>query len=211
MMNRDMRDYMDREYRGRDSRDGRNPYGSRGGYVSSSRPDSRDYARGGRDYAYDDEARMRYHGTYDSRSNDYDDERRNYDRDYRHEDYARNSRGRFTRDSRYYEDFGGGMLSKKELHKWQNKLCEHMDQQECEMFQYELIIQQAKQMNIQFDRYSEEEFYTTVLMMFTDYYKTCGANVPMYISLAKDFLEDKDSRVKYGEKLACYHDAFADV
>lgn len=203
-MNRDMRNYMDG--RGGNNRgmrnydDERNPYGSRGGYVSSDR-----------------------------RYNDYDDYGDYYD-DYGRGDYARGGRGgnrgsrggrgndynmhfNGTIDSRYYDrgydDFGGGMLSKKELREWQNKLCEEMDQQECEMFQYAPIIHQAEQMNISFEKYSKEEFYTAVLMMYTDYYKTCGNNVPMYISLAKDFLEDGDARVKYGEKLACYHDCIA--
>lgn len=196
-MNRDMRDYMERDSRrdynyderngrGRDSRrdyryederyyDGRNPYGSKGGYVRDYR-DGRDYEE--RDYS------MRFQGTIDRRGMD---------------------------SRRDYNDFGGGYLSNKELRKWQTCLCKHMDPQEIEMFSYDPIIKQAEQMNIRFDRYSKEEFFTTVLMMYTDYYKSCGNNVPMYIALAKDFLEDDDAKVQGGEKLACYYDCIADV
>lgn len=138
---------------------------------------------------------------------DYEDDRRS--RDYEDERYMRDSGRRM--DYRDYNDYGHGYLSNKELQKWQNKLCKEMDQQECEMFKYEHIIHQAKEMNIMFDRYTKEEFYTTVLMMYSDYKKTCANNIPMYISLAKEFLEDKDSKVCYGEKLAAYYDNIADV
>lgn len=197
-MNRDMRDYMDRHHHedmreSRNYRDERNPYGSRGGYVTSDRAYHDDYER-------DERSRGSRHGDYGMRFNGTIDTR--YYDDYGYDERRHDGR-------RDYNDFGGGYLSKKELREWQNKLCEEMDQQECEMFQYAPIIHQAEQMNISFDKYSKEEFYTTVLMMYTDYYKSCGNNVPMYIALAKDFLEDHDARVKYGEKLACYYDCIA--
>lgn len=203
-MTNDMRDYL---YRNEREMDGRNPYGSRGGYVVSDRVrspypespyenerypyvDNTSYPR-----THEDRARFHIRGDM-------------VERDYRYHDmrYPNLEPGRH-----YANDFGGGLLSNKELREWQNALCKHMDQQECEAMSYEKIISQAEQMGIKFDKYTKEELFTTVLMMFTDYYKTCGPNIPMYISLAKDFLEDDDARVKYGEKLACYHDTIADV
>ena len=73
----------------------------------------------------------------------------------------------------YHGGHGKGMLS--------NMLCEDMDPQECEMFKFESVIQQAKQMSVEFNKFTEEEFYTTVLMMFTDYCETVGPNIPMYL------------------------------
>lgn len=194
-MNRRMRDNM----MDRNMRDERNPYGSRGGYVVSSR----------RDNSYD--------RRYDNRDYDYMDDY-NYDREYR--DGRRGGRsdrrydGSMSFEGEYRGDFrsgdyGSGYLSNKELRHWQEKLCKSMDQQECEMLMFDDVIHCAKEMNISFDKYTEEEFYTTVLMMYTDYKNTCGNNIHMFVSMAKDFLEDRDAGVRYGEKLAVYYDAIA--
>lgn len=161
-MGHDM-EYDERRYGGRGDRrmmDGRNPYGSRGGYVR------------------------------DSRDSMYYDDRRDY-RPYEH-------------------DYGGGYLSNKELRRWQEKLCKHLDKDECEVLEFENVISAAKDMNIDFSRYTEEELYTAVLMMYTDYRETVGMNLHTYVSLAKDFLCDKDAKVQYGEKLAIYHDAIVE-
>ena len=190
----------------RDMEDERNPYGSAGGYVTSRRGrdsmDERDYRNDMRHGGY-----SRGRGDERTFRMDYEDDRRS--RGYEDERYMRDSRSGM--DYRNYNDYGHGYLSNKELQKWQNKLCKELDQQECEMFKYEHIIHQAEEMNIMFDRYTKEEFYTTVLMMYSDYKKTCANNIPMYISLAKEFLEDKDAKVCYGEKLAAYYDNIADV
>lgn len=205
-MTDNMRDYMRRRDRDIDER---NPYGSRGGYVSSDRyPEYPEHYERHMDRAYghdryphvnaqhlgyEDHRRVSFRGDIGEPEHRYHDMR--YDEMPRH----------------YSRDFGGGFLSNNELREWQNALCKHMDQQECEVLGYEKIIAQAEQMAIKFDKYTKEEFYTAVLMMFTDFYKTIGANIPMYISLAKDFLEDDDAKVRYGEKLACYHDTIANV
>lgn len=60
---------------------------------------------------------------------------------------------------------------------------------------------------VEFNKFNEDEFYVTVLMMYTDYKNTLGkGNVDIYIRLAKDFLCDEDASVKYGEKLAVYYE-----
>lgn len=216
-------------------RDERNPYGSRGGYVSSDRAYDRGYDE--RDYRdYNDMARggsrggnrggnrgdrghvnMRYDGgvgfyegefrgmtdnSYGNRGRD-----SRYDRGYDERDYR--DYGDYGYDRKMYPDFGGGYLSKRELQDWQCNLCKSMGKDECEMFEYEMIIHEAEEMGISFERFTKEEFYTTVLMMYSDYCGSCGQDPAMYIKMAKDFLEDKDARYKFGEKLAAYYDTFA--
>lgn len=168
--------------------DGRNPYGSRGGYVVSGRHAS--------DHGYPYEMM--------------DDDRR-YDRRMpERESYYGDMTVRIM-DGRRSSDYGVGYLSNKDLRRWQEKLCKEMTPQECEMIHYDAVIHCAKEMNITFTNYTEEEFYTTVLMLYTDYRNTCGADIHTYIAMAKDFLEDRDAGVRYGEKLAAYHDAIARV
>lgn len=96
-MNRYARDYL----MSRRGRDGRNPYGSRGGYVVSSRGRGRDRAsseemargsrgiRSGRDYNYGNDTRYDYNSEYSG------------GRDYR--DYAEHDMGRYSMD---YEQSG---------------------------------------------------------------------------------------------------------
>lgn len=198
-MNRNMRDHM-MPY---GTHDERNPYGSRGGYVTSGRDRDMDgRMRGGRRY----DREMDDYGYY-GRDPEYD------ERSYRgsmRRDRSMMFEGEYRGDFRMH-DYGSGYLSHKELRHWQDKLCKEMNQQECDTFRYDNVIHCAKEMNISFDKYSEEEFYTTVLMMFTDYKESCGENIHMYVAMAKEFLEDRDAGIKYGEKLAVYHDAIACV
>lgn len=261
-MNRDMR----RNY------DGRNPYGSRGGYVSSRRPRrgrrgdramDNDYAR--RDYGrnamrtgdYDDMARGRrdYEGNdmgvgrqYDMR-NGYDRDMTDYGMDghynrgmqeYRPieamgyfngyygmpQDYARGDmrmdygydmrRGMDYGDYRDYggyNDYGdyGSTLSEEELETWCKRLKSQLNEQEKQMFSKEMIKQKAKQMGKQMEGFGEKELETTVLMIYTDYKNTIGANVDVAIKLAFDWLNDKDVAVKNGaEKLAVYYDCIVE-
>lgn len=271
-----LRDYLMR-------RDGRNPYGSRGGYVVSSRRGRRDRAMDrGMDYA--DYER-------DYRGGDYEYDARRGDRAYSEQDMARgrrdyesmgqsdmgydyadmrgrrrNARGQYMSD-RAYEDYGfheergfkpveamgyftgyygggqdmarggrrdygydmgydmrgrydygydyagdyGENLTKEELEHWKKKLMQEVDEKDKQFFSKEMISQKAKQMGMNFDKFSEEELELTTLMMYTDYCKTLGtSNMDLYVRLAKDWLEDKDVAVKGGEKLAVYHDCIVE-
>lgn len=228
--------------------DGRNPYGSKGGYVVSSR------ARGGRDYAMDDYEydfnrnmdmrRMDRNKTYDPENfevygwDDVNDDyasgrdyarRRDYANDYgyRHHqvpfemygqvdmrnyggDYAprRMSGGRYM-DYGYGYDYGEDeeVLDERELMDWSKKLLKEVDQNYKDYFTVDNIEKKAKDLGIDFKEFTFSEFYTTVLMMFTDYFKTLGAgNMDTYLRLAKDWLCDEDAEVQYGEKLAKYYD-----
>lgn len=223
-MNPRMRGYMMR--RDRDMRDTRNPYGSKGGYVTQSRPRRdramhdggsyyegefrgmtdhamhEDYARGGRDYGYEDDY-ARNHRDYGYYGDDY---AMNGYETRRHNDYGY--------DYHYmpYPDYASGNLGREELHHWKKKLYGEMEKSECEMMSEEKILKRAKEMGIKFEEFSEDEYVIAVLAMYTDYCKTLGkANLEMYLKLAKDFLEDKDAGVKYGEKLAAYYDNIVNV
>lgn len=229
-----MRD-MARNSRGMRGRDGRNPYGSRGGYVVSGRS-RRDRARGRNDYEshnteYDSNYGADYGtGEYNTRDSVYGRElygyygdtpfeiRRGYsmqDRnmDYgydREMDYARGGRGR-GRDYGYdYRmDYGEDetMLSKEELEEWTEELMEKFDSREKEMFKKEKIMKRAEDLGIKFDKFKPEEYYTTVVMLYKDYKKDLGtANADIYLRLAKSWLMDDDVEMKHGEKLAAYYD-----
>lgn len=188
-----MRDYLMNRDR-RMNRDGRNPYGSRGGYVTSRRDHGRGYYEGEFRGMSDhnsrpeyDERRYRDH----RRTNEYD-----YASDYRMDDY----------------DYGGGYLNHEELHAWKRMLCDSLEKGECEMFSDDKIIKRAKENGIRFDNFTEDEFIVAVLMMYTDYGKTLGkANIDTYVKMANDFLCDEDSGVKYGEKMTAYFDHVVNV
>lgn len=247
-----MRDYL----MNRRMRDGRNPYGSRGGYVTSRSP--RGDRRMGRDYANDPErfnnqrgedyARGRqyepieimgrfngyYGGAEDyarsGREQDY-----NYGEDYNHgmdynyrNDYARNDRRDYAYEDDYargrgrdygympyfpqpymmdYASQGGEYLSDRDLQMWADKLMKKVEDKDKQFLSRENIRKRANEMGIKFEKYSFEEFYVVVLMKYTDHCKTLGtANMDIYLKLAKDFFEDDDAAVKYGEKLALYYD-----
>ena len=267
--NRDMRDYADYN-------DGRNPYGSKGGYVSSSRrgrdradggdyADYRDYAdnrgygdresdsrdnyssyprynhtRSGRDYERGDQRGGDYgypfmvRGEIDMRSDmargdghygyhqpfymdrgdmrDYSG-KEYYIRSRDAMDYGMDSRRDYgdydMRDSRDYRDYNKKKqyLTDKEIEHWSEKLKREVEEKDKQFFTKEHIKKRAEEMGIKFDKFNLEEFYVTVLMMYTDYCKTLGtANMDIYLRLAKDWLCDEDIAVKYGEKLSAYHD-----
>lgn len=174
-------------------RDGRNPYGAKGGYIRDS---YYDYARGRR-YDY---ARPKSEYDYLERDYGYPERDYGYEDDYEYYDMAR---GR--RDMR--RDYNKSrMLNEEDLEHWTKKLAEQLEQKEKPLFKMDDIIKKAEAMGIRFDKFSPYEFYVTVLMMLTDYKKSIASLSPeMYIKLAKDWLCDEDSSVKYGEKLAAYY------
>lgn len=206
---------MNRPFMPRMMRDGRNPYGSRGGYVTSRDPRRRDrmgrmedynYSRG-RDYEYEGpeypnrDMAMRRDGHYYpfeiTGKMGYEEEMFDpYYQDMMH-DYAR-GRGR---------DYAGAeMLSNRELMDWSQKLMKEVEEKDKAFFKYENIEKKAKDMGIQFDKFTFDEFYLVCLMMYTDYCKTLGtANMDIYLKLSKDWLQDQDSELKNSEKLFAYY------
>lgn len=212
-----VRDRRNRDYEGRMSinggrqeRGGRKSGGespfevrgtwTKGGYMADyASRDRADYRRDIADYRRERADYRDYADRYDRRRDraDYRDMEDGY-ADYRdrEDDYAD------------YRDYGEEKLNDRELMDFSKRLLEEIDEKDKQMFKLETIEKKSKEMGIKFDKFSMEEFYTVVLMMFTDYSKTLGTtNMDVYLRLAKDWLCDEDTAVQYGEKLAVYYDA----
>ena len=177
-------------------RDGRNPYGARGGYIR----DSRMY--GGRDRHYHEpEYEMEYDGRRDY-NYDYDYAyERPYERDYR--EYPFEMKGRFGRD---YAPMGKE-LSERDIETWIRRIMDEIDDKDKQYFKMDNVIKKAEAMGIRFDKFTPEEFYVTVLMNFTDFSDTFGTGNPdIYLKMAKKWLCDEDASLKYGAKLAAYYE-----
>ena len=242
--------------------DMRNPYGSRGGYVVSSRRrrdrgmdygyDGRDYRGGDYEYnsmrddrAYQEQDMERVRRDYEPMGQS-DMARRNYGdmRDMHYgerqgnfrpveamgyfsgyygggEDMARGGRrdygydmnydmrGRYDYGYDYAGDYGEN-LTEEELKRWCQKMMSELDEREKQMFSKVAILQRAKNMGIQFDKFSEMEFYINVIKNYTDHKKSIGENPDMAIKLAKDDFFDEDGRYKGSEWLAVYYDTFVE-
>jgi hypothetical protein len=224
MSNRFVKDMLRSKY-GR-MQDGRNPYGSRGGYVTSHRVrrdrEMEDYgydmARSGRrdmnmDYNYEDDyPRTREHerdyhypygGYYPYEMYDYGEE-----------DYARGRGGRYRRDYGEHEKMEFGKLSKKDYEEW-GKMLENADGSRGEHFKKGQAEQIARQLGIDLHSFGGAEvFAMTMNMMYADYCavaKKYGVDRPeFYADLAKAFLHDKDYHGKPEEKLWLYYKCIAE-
>lgn len=208
----------------RRSGDGRNPYGSRGGYVSNRRPrrdrdmeyygmPKGDYRRDGRydrDMADYESRDMRG----DMRSRDYAD----YNRDYAdYEMHDTRGRGGYDRDYADYDmrDYGEmeyGKMSHKDIENWKN----HMKNQDGTMgehFKKEQVMQAARQIGVNPEEYGEHIFPLVMNMMYSDYCavaKKFGLDRPdFYAELAKAFLNDKDFGGEPEEKVWLYYQCIA--
>lgn len=107
----------------------------------------------------------------------------------------------------YGRDYGENKLEKHELEKWAEKLQGELGTDEKEIFKMDKVVRRATDMGIKFEDFSEHELYVATLMAYTDYKDAIGKNnLDMSIKLAKLWLLDKDSGLKYGEKLASYYD-----
>lgn len=188
--------------------DERNPYGSRGGYVST-RKMRKDRAMGrGHDYPeYDSRYDMYYDREYYG-SRDYPSDE-HYGQHHRPMEYEMYGVGgmRPMYDYRGRMDYGYDYASedmekewKEDLHEWKEKL-KHHDRFN---FSKDQILAQAKQMGVKFDEFSEEEFLVTYYMVMSDYPQV--ANEPhTYLAMAKDWLHDKDSELQGSDKLCAYY------
>lgn len=165
-------------------RDERNPYGSRGGYVSSDRRN--DYDMRDRRNDYGDMERGRDYATYnDRRMNDYD-----YD----------------YRDRRDYGE--PEMFSHKDMETWKSMM-RNEDGTRGEHFRKEDVKRACQQAGIDCEEFGEDVFCLAMNMMYSDYCKVAkkyGVDRPEYYAdLAKAFLRDKDFDGKPEEKLYLYY------
>lgn len=181
MHNKYLRDRAMR--RGRDSR---NPYGSRGGYVRDSRRE-RGYDRAMDErYDYAESSRGDYRGRYDRYSDERYDRAMEYDREYR----------RPYRDEAYD---GETKEYEHALKDWIKKL-ERKDRFGSSKDE---IIRKAKSMDVKFDKFDEDEFYATYLMMISDF-KHVANDPHHYLAMAKEWLMDDDVALTGSDKLCAY-------
>lgn len=229
-----MNDYARHYLRMRDSRrgrDGRNPYGSRGGYVDSRSGRGRDYnmedmrgrdradmrygndGRGRNDYAeYDSTRDYRDYAEHDMQS-DYGDYEQHRQYDMAYED-MRSNRGGYkpVEAMGYFSGYAGSgdyydgheKLSRKDIKKWEKSL-ENADGTKGKKYEVEQIQQVAKQIGVRFEEYSPEVFTMVVNMMYADYCKVLGSDMMIYVKLAKAFLEDDDFEGEPEEKVMLYY------
>lgn len=226
-----MRDYAryNRGGRGRDSAEmDYNRGGNRGDYRGMPQMYSNEYAMG--DRAYDSNSRNRYTPRgFDSRSGaDYERSNpafaepdyarggdramrdREFDGHYGYPVYPFEIAGRVGREYPMFDQHMSGgtqYLTEHELKDWAKRLLNEVDEKDKSMLEKEAVLSKVETLGIEFEKFTKEEFYVVVLMMYTDFCKTLGtANFDIYLKLAKDWLCDDDIALRYSEKLAAYHD-----
>ena len=233
----------------RSNTDGRNPYGSKGGYVVSSRGRGRgrdynmgeDYARNGRmmsgnrdramqgnDYAYNRDYAEYNRGQSNRDYAEYDmgrnsmgyEQSRQYDRDYGYEEDGHYGRtyypieamgtfnGYYGMGEEDYADYnymdGNTKLSSKDIKKWEKEL-ENADGTKGKKWDADQIRQVAQQHGIRFEEYSPELLTAVANSLYSDYCKVLGADMVLYVKLAKAFLEDDDFEGTPEEKAMLYY------
>lgn len=187
----------------RRGRDGRNPYGRKGGYELSERyrrkERERDRSMGSEYYypRYDD----RNYSEYDSK---YPMEDYHYTSEQHREHYRPVEYQMYGSMRPRYEDYASGDVEKKweeDLEKW----CKELKKYDKFNMPKEEILNQAHQMGVRFEDFDEKEFLTTYYMMMSDYKMDMLNSPQAYMIMAKDFLDDKDSDLKGSEKLCAYY------
>lgn len=214
-MNRFVKDMLMAQSRRSGGRDERNPYGSRGGYVTSGRyrrdRDMDDYGMPKGDYRIGGMPPMRDYNDYDMRG------------DMRGRDYAEHEmhdmRGRDYGDygmdygMRDYGEMEYGKMSHKDIENWKR----HMKNQDGTMgehFKKDQVMQAARQIGVNPEEYGEHIFPLVMNMMYSDYCavaKKFGLDRPdFYAELAKAFLNDKDFEGDPEEKVYLYYKCIAE-
>ena len=195
--------------------DGRNPYGSRGGYVTSRSPrrdrDMEDYGMPKGDYRRGGMPPMRDYDDYDMRGDMRGRDYADYEmHDMRGRDYADYGMDYGMRD---YGEMEYGKMSHKDIEKWKK----HMKNQDGTMgehFKKDQVMQAARQIGVNPEEYGEHIFPLVMNMMYSDYCavaKKFGLDRPdFYAELAKAFLNDKDFGGEPEEKVWLYYKCIAE-
>lgn len=172
-------------------------------YRDRNKRNEMDYRNGRREYdtRYDSmDGRYRY--DYEGQNMGYE-QPREYNRDYGYDMRNRDYRGRDMRyDYRDYRDYAEEDYEenyKKDLKKWIEKL-KRYDRFNLPKNE---IINNAKQMGVNFKDYEEDEFYAIYLMHISDY-PTISNDSRMYLGMAKSWLDDKDIKIDPSEKVCRY-------
>lgn len=179
-------------------------------YKDNDRVDYRDYRRDYNDY--NDYNRQSYqYPPMNTDRRDYEDHRRGGYRDRRdygdYRDY-RDYRG-YDMDYRDYRDYdmdydmAKGHDEEKKYHEHLKKYIEELKSKDRFHIRMEDLIEQAKQMGVKFDDFTEEEFYAAYLMVMNEY-KNVANDHRMYLGMAKSFLESPTTKSKGSEKMCAY-------
>jgi len=208
----------DRAYSGQDYERGRRDYESMGqsDMARGDYGDMRDMHYGERQGNFRPVEAMGYFTGYYGGGEDY--ARGGRGRDYG--DYNYDMRGRvrdYNYDYNYGRDYAGDYgenLTKEELEEWRKKLDREVgDEQSKHFFKKENIEQKARQMGVEMKNYSPEELALASYMLYSDYCKSLkpyvGQNMDVFVKMGEEFLNDPDSAVKGGEKLALYYEIVA--
>lgn len=99
---------------------------------------------------------------------------------------------------------GASKLSSKDLKKWEKEL-ENADGTKGKKWDSDQIKQVAQQHGIRFDEYRPETLTAVANMLYSDYCKVLGADMMLYVKLAKAFLEDDDFEGEPEEKVMLYY------
>ena len=136
--------------------------------------------------------------------------RRSGRRDYRN---PYGSRGGYVRDRadmesdmargrRYGRDYAEEDMDKEyeeKLHEWIKKL----KKKDRFSTSKDDIIRKAVSMDVKFDKFSEDEFYATYLMMVSDF-KHVANDPHHYLAMAKEWLMDDDVELTGSDKVCAY-------
>ena len=213
-----------RDFLSRSSRDMRNPYGSRGGYVMNGRRDRNyDYyaGNGSMDYARQPRSSNgdRYYPMYDYAmgSNYSQSNRQSYGRDanYDMNYYPVRRMGYFDYntygsdyDMRGGRDYGENeyKLNPSEMRKWEHEL-KNADGSHGAKFDVNQVQQIAQQLGIRFNEFSPELLTTMTNVMYSDYSNAIKTDVAGYVKMAEAFLCDDDFDGTPDEKAYLYYTA----
>ena len=210
-MNRFVKDMLMAQSRRSGGRDERNPYGSRGGYVSTRSPrrdmEMEDYGM----YRRGSMPPMRDYDDYDMRG---DMRGRDY-ADYEMHDMRGRDYGDYGMDygMRDYGEMEYGKMSHKDIENWKRHL-KNKDGTMGEHFKKEQVAQSARQIGVNPEEFGGEHVFGLVMnMMYSDYCavaKKFGLDRPdFYAELAKAFLQDKDFGGEPEEKVWLYYQCIA--
>lgn len=158
------------------------------------------------------DSRMGYpDGTYDNARGPMHFESDRYDDD----DYPMmdNRRRRSASTGRYMSDrHSSRPLEEEHIERWTRSLMGELEEKDRQMLKMDSIIRRAKEMGISFEKFTEEEFYVTLLMLHTDLAKAFGPSITLdhWIKAAKAWLCDPDAALRYGKKLAAYYNSIVE-
>jgi hypothetical protein len=150
---------------------------------------------------------MRYDDEMDYEPMHFD---RRYEDSRRYEDNRRSSStGRYMNDR---HSGSGKQLSEEHIDRWIRSLMGELEEKDRQQLKMDNAIRRAKEMGISFDKFTEEEFYVTMLMLHTDLAKAFGTMVTLdhWVKAAKAWLCDPDAALRYGKKLAAYYHAIVE-